>query len=555
MKQLEDSYDTVVIGAGMGGLVSAALLAKAGMSVCVVDMGSRPGGYLMGFERKGFVFDTSTHWLNECNPGGSVRNALDLIGPGAPDMPRLERIRRYKSPSFDYTLTNEPDAMRDELVRDFPKDELGIRRFFAEGKRLGEIMQMLSRRQRTHLTMGPFEKAWFALQSIRGLALARHARSGMDAALARYFSPDGPGKIYSSEQNILSCLIPIGWAYTGDYQRPPDGGAKKLPLWLSSVLRQWGAPLHLNCRVEKIHVEDGRAVGVTIARIRSGKTYDVKCKYVVAACDVASLYEHALPPGSVDFSWKKRFDDADLYTSTFAISMGLDVPVTELGLGEEVVYVTADGVDRKDHNETDPHKAGISVVAGSARDASLAPPGKGTLSLQVMADMNWGDCWKTGPGFERGRAYEAFKKEYADVLLDRIERVLVPDLRKHITLLDIATPITHWRYTNNYQGSIMGAKATARNFRNGVSGYYTPIKNMIVGGQWAENGGGVPIAVRAGFNSALLILKRERPAAFRLFSRVIDGKLAPSDCVAEELRTLTEIRPRRPQGSAVATAS
>jgi prolycopene isomerase len=538
LKQLDDSYDAVVIGAGMGGLVSAALLAKAGMSVCVFDMGSRPGGYLMGFERKGFVFDTSTHWLNECSSGGSVRNALDMIAPGAPEMPALRRIRRYKSPSFDYTLTNAPDELKEELIRDFPDDEGGIHRFFAEAKRLGDIWKMLSRRQRTHLTMGLLEKAVFGLKSIRALAFARYAGMDMSTALARFFSANGAGQIYASEQNVLSALMPIGWAYDGDYQRPPNGGAKKIPQWLSSVLRRWGVPLHLNCRVEKIHVESGRAVGVTVARIRNRKRHDVKCKYVVAACDVVSLYETALPPGSIDPGWKKRLDDSDLYASTFAISMGLDVPVEELGLGEEVVYVTADGIAREEHNHTDPYKAGISVVAGSARDASLAPAGKGTLSLQVMADMSWGDYWKTGPGYERGSAYEAFKREYADVLMDRIEAVLVPDLRRHIAFLDIATPITHWRYTNNYQGSIMGARATAKNFKNGVAGYITPIENLLVGGQWAENGGGVPVAVRAGINSALLILRREKPNAFRMFSRVVDGELPASECAGEDLRSL-----------------
>ena len=81
------SCDVTVIGAGVGGLVAAALLARAGLEVCVLEAESRPGGYLAGFKRQGFVFDTAVHWLNQCGPGGMVRRLLDSIGHDAPETP------------------------------------------------------------------------------------------------------------------------------------------------------------------------------------------------------------------------------------------------------------------------------------------------------------------------------------------------------------------------------------------------------------------------------------------------------------------------------------
>ena len=65
---LPSECDVLVIGSGMGGLSSAALLAKSGLRVCVVEAELRPGGYLAGFRRRDFRFDTAIHWLNQCGP-------------------------------------------------------------------------------------------------------------------------------------------------------------------------------------------------------------------------------------------------------------------------------------------------------------------------------------------------------------------------------------------------------------------------------------------------------------------------------------------------------
>ena len=538
-RALTEACDVVVIGAGIGGLTNGALLAKAGMDVCVVDMADRPGGYLMGFERDGFVFNTSTQWLNECSPGGMVRDVLDMLGPGAPEMPRLNTLRRYKGDSFDYVLTSNPDALRDELAEEFPQEKAGIYAFFALARRVGLTLKHLSKHQRSHLTMGWLEKPLRGLKTvIPALTMARYSRLETEEALSRYFSTDRVRQIFRTGETILSSLVPIGWAYMSDCQRPPDGGGKMLPLWLCDVLDRWDTPVHLRSRVSEIILEGEKVAGVRVVRKGAEREpQEIGCKYVVAACDLVSLFQKALPGNALGQAKIEKLQNADLYDSMFAINLGLDIDPAEWGLGEEIVFFSEKGLRRGQQNHSDPHEVAITILAPSVRDPSLAPAGKGTLSIQSMASIRCGDYWKTEAGMKRGTEYREFKEQFAEVLMDRVQRRLIPDLRDHIELCDIATPITHWRYTANLHGSIMGARPTMQNFRNGVASYFTPVKNLLVGGQWAECGGGVPLAVRAGVNSALLILKETRPEAFRLFSEVIDKKRNPEDCVSESLRT------------------
>jgi phytoene dehydrogenase-like protein len=71
-----DQYDVIVIGAGTGGLTAAALLARRGRSVLVVDSHYVPGGNASVFHRPHDTFDVGLHYVGDCGPGGSVQRIL-----------------------------------------------------------------------------------------------------------------------------------------------------------------------------------------------------------------------------------------------------------------------------------------------------------------------------------------------------------------------------------------------------------------------------------------------------------------------------------------------
>ncbi|MCB9876567.1 MAG: NAD(P)/FAD-dependent oxidoreductase [Planctomycetes bacterium] len=539
--------DVVVVGGGLGGLTSAAVLAKSGLSVCVLEAAARPGGYLSGYDRHGFVFDTAIHWLNECGPNGMVRRMFDFLGPGAPATPPLKAIRRYKGESFDYLLTNEPDRLRDQFARDFPEDEDGIHRLFALAKRMGARMAHMSNAFRSPATMNPLEKMRYGLpMAAIGIAMLRH-NGATERKLSKYIRSAKLRAVFCSEERFLSVLVPIGWAYHGNYQQPPAGGSQEFPMWLCRLLDGWGSTVSLKSRVSEILVEHGRAVGVRVTRGKASapETREIRARYVIAACDLATVYRDMLPQGAVPQKMIERLETADLYESSFTVSLGLDCPSEQLGFGEELVYLSKDGIARQDHQSHDPHLVGLSILAPSLRDPTMAPPGKGTVTVHAPARMADGDHWKTGPGQRRGPEYKAYKQQWADVVIDRVAKAIAPDLRQHIELCEVATPFTHRRYTGNRDGSIMAAKATGKNIRGGVARYQTPVQNLLLGGHWAEYGGGVPVAVRAGANSALFVLKKERPRVFQALKHLLDGTVKAADVKAPELReaVLTPVAP------------
>lgn len=513
--------DVIVIGAGLGGLTAGALLAKAGLAVAVFEAQPRPGGYLGGFQRNGFVFDSSIQWLNQCAPGGSTHRIFSHLGDDFPRCRPLARVCRYTGDAFDYLLTSDPTILRNRLIADFPDEERGLRRFFRDAERAGEHAKRLSGRIRTSVTMSAFELLAHAGKMLReSVPLMRHVRVSVEQGLARYFRNPALRNIFCHVESFMSVMMPIGWAYAGDFQAPPQGGGQALVTWLCRQLEAGGGKLFTGRRVAAVRLQDGqRVAGVTL---ESGET--VAAPQVVAACDVETLYEKLLPAGSLPARMLKAQRKADIYYSSFCVYLGLDCSPAALGLDEEVMHLTRDEVPRAEQSGGDPRKTALTIVAPSVRDPTLAPPGKGTLTIHCPAYMHNHGTWQAGAGRERGAAYDAFKKQFADILIDRVEQRLAPGLRQHIEVLESATPLTYWRYTGNKDGSVMGTRPTGNNIRARVGRYRLPIKGLFLGGQWAEYGGGVPLAAKAGANAALLILKGRKKDGYEKLKRVLDDR-------------------------------
>ncbi len=538
---ISDNYDVVVIGAGIGGLTAAAMLSKVGLDVCVVEMGSRPGGCLAGFTRNGFRFETAIHWLNQCGPNGFVRRMFDLIAPGSPETDINTRIRRFRGDTYDYLLTNNPDKMKDKLISINYKDEKSILNFFNASKATAKSFSRLACFHRSQETMSIRDKLKLLIMANRAaLPLIRYLPYSAEKGLNSLFKSACLNKIFSTEERLLSCLVPFGWAYDNDYQLPPRGGCGTFAEWLCKILKIWKAPVIYNSRVTEIILEHGKASGVKL--LHNEKQYDIRSKYVIAACDVKALYTKMLPEGTVNKKLIKKQHDADLFNSCITVSLGLDCPSSDFGLNEEQILLKRDDIIQNKQPSEEPDKVEISIIASSSRDSSLAPEGKGIISIYTPCSINYGNYWRAEQGsngdFIRGGSYNSFKKQYADILIKRIEDKLIPGLSKNIEIMDVATPITYLRYTGNHNGTIMGFRPNSKNIRSRIAHYHTPVKNLFVGGQWAELGGGIPNAVKAGVNSALLIVKQEVPEAFKILCTVVDGKVSPLEVSSKFFRSI-----------------
>lgn len=538
----KEHYDVIIIGGGISGLTSHALFTKAGLTSCVIEMDSRPGGYLAGFKRHDFRFDSAIHWLNNCGPNGLVTKVFKIIGDDYPKCKEQKRIRRFISDDFDYLVTNNPNELKEQWIKEFPHEKKGIIRFFKDAKKIAKSFDKYATLSRTMNTMNWFNSAIHGIKMLRfAMPFIPHVRfvgeEKLKKGLNRYFKDEKLHRVFCSEPDLLSCLIPISWAYSNDFQLPPKGGSQSFPEWLMHASNEMNGDVFFKSKVTNILLKDNIATGVQFQC--KDKTFKIGSKYVVAACDAQALFEKMLPEHVVPAKKKETLKNAPLYASAITVALGIDCPSEDLGLNEEIIFLADPDVNRDELGKGDPYKSGIHILASTVRDKSLSLPENGTITLFIPAwidNNNYWECEIDADGnYIRGEKYKALKQKYADILIDRVQDKLVPNLREHILFCDVATPITHFRYTGNKDGTMMAQKPGKENYQSKVAEYKTPISNLFLSGHWADLGGGIPIAVKSSINTTLMVLQKENKAVFKLLADYMDGKINKEDLSASTL--------------------
>ncbi len=535
------SFDIAIIGAGISGLTSAAILSKAGLRVCVLESNSQPGGYLAKFEKDGFVFDTAIHWLNNCDSKGFVTKIFQLIGGDHPQAKQQKRIKRFIGKNFDYLLTNNPDDLKNDIINDYPEDKKSIERFFSAAKNIHFHLDNFNKLMRSGDTMTFTEKLQYHLNRVKfAIPFIKYVgftgNKGKTRGINLFFKASILHELFENESDLLSCLIPIGWAYNNDFQKPPEGGSYSYPEWLTHVVGYYGNKIIYNARAEKILTDKDRCKSIIYEHKK--QKHEIFCEQIIAACDMGSIYEKLLPSNSRTFKMLQKLENADVYGSAFIVYILLDCPAEDLGFNEEIISFIIDGFEGLDLDKPGFNNGEIAVFSQSTRDKTMAPSGHGSLTVMIPANFSSNDRWQTDVDEKgniiRGEKYKALKTKYAEALISRVEKKLNIDVRRHIVKYEAATPITLWRYTHNRYGSMMGIKPGKKNILSGIAHYKTPVKGVYMSGHWSELGGGVPIAVKAALNGVLLVLKERDHEAFKLITDYLKNKKSLEEVKASD---------------------
>ena len=160
-------FDVIIIGAGISGLTAAALLSKSGLKVCVLERHYLIGGYLQGFERKGFIFDTAIHWLNQCGENGTVTKVFEYLGTDFPRPITMKTIHKHITSDYEFVLTNNPEILKNQLIKDFPLEEKGIKNFFKAAQKVAAVSNNFPKFFISNEAMGGMGKWTFSLKQLR----------------------------------------------------------------------------------------------------------------------------------------------------------------------------------------------------------------------------------------------------------------------------------------------------------------------------------------------------------------------------------------------------
>jgi len=480
------AFPIVVIGAGLGGLVSAAYLSKYGFNVTLMEQHSIPGGYATSFDRGDFTFDVSLH----ATVAEHAMPQMILTDLGIWDQLKVAytpELRRIITPNFDLTLpAKNPEEVKKEVSRVFPHETQGIYNFYTEMEQV--ISELWGGKRFKTSMMGKLEK--LTLEQWMSLHVNDPDVKYCMAIFSGYYG------LLPSKINALFYAIATGeyLVHGGQYYKTRS---QDLSNTLAACIEKNNGTIRYNTGVEHILFDQNNSIEAVMDS--TGKKYPAKA--VIANCSVLALFNKMVPKKLVPPNFTRQIQKRNTSLSSFVVWLGLNKRIDaikdyEIDLAQNTNMNEAGLFSKNDLADSG---IGITLYDNLFKDYSV--PGKSTISIMCLSDFA---PWKK---FEKDYfnnqkdAYDKEKERIAQVFIQRVEQRLIPSLSDYIEVMEIGTPLTNMFYTSNPQGAIYG-------FDRGMPHLEakTPIKGLYLASAWSHGGGYTPVMM-AGRETARFVLK------------------------------------------------
>jgi all-trans-retinol 13,14-reductase len=511
---LEDQWDAIVIGSGIGGLATAALLSRhAGKKVLVLERHYTAGGYTHSFNRPGYTWDVGVHYIGEVqDPRSPVRAVFDHLTDGQlqwqamPDVyDRAVFGGSGAARTFDFPTGLE--ALRAALKQSFP----------AEGHAIDNYLAAIQSAQKS-------SGLYFAEKAIPR-PIARLAGRFLRAPFLKWASQTTLDVLHRWTHN--PDLIGVLTAQWGDYGLPPSqssfgihaliashyfngasypvGGAARIAETIAPLIERNGGKIVVSAEVKEIVVRNGKATGVKMADGR-----EFRSGIVVSDAGARNTFERLVRDPQPNI----REDLSRIPGSIAHLSLyvGVKQSAAELGLSGTNLWIcpTSDhdaNMARFIRDPSSPFPA-LFISFPSAKDPVFESkhPGRATLEAVAFAPYALfapfeGTSWK-----RRGPAYDALKNNLAERLRQELESA-VPAIAGKIDHAELSTPLTTRHFMNYQQGEAYGLAATPERFRARSLTPRTSVPNLYLTGQDVASLG-VTGAMMGGVIAASAVLGR-----------------------------------------------
>jgi prolycopene isomerase len=436
-------WDAIVIGSGIGGLVTATQLAAKGAKVLVLERYLIPGGSAGFFERSGYHFDVGASMIFGFGEQGTTNlltRALQAVNVQLETIPDPVQIHYHLPNDLDLKVHRDYENFLQELIQHFPHEQVGIRRFYDECWQVFNClnaMELLSLEEPRYLLRVFFQHPFACLGLVKYLPqnvgdIARRYIS--DPALLKFI--DMECYCWSVVPADLTPMINAGMVFSDRHYggiNYPKGGVSQIAQKLAEGLEAHDGKLLYKARVTKILLENGRAVGVQLA---SGEVH--RGKRIVSNATRWDTFEKLIPADQMpaaERKWQQRYRKSPSF-----LSLHLGVKSEALPAGTECHHILLDDWDRLEEAEST-----IFVSIPTLLDPDLAPAGHHIIHTFTPSSI---EDWQ---GLSQ-QDYEQKKQAAADRLIARLEKIF-PNLSQFLDYQEIGTPRTHRRFLGRDDGT------------------------------------------------------------------------------------------------------
>lgn len=471
----KNEYDVIIIGSGIGGLACGALLSKRGYKVLVLEQHYQVGGYCSSFKRGNFIFNAGVIDVSGLWEKGPITYLLKETN--------LKKEDFFVKNTTKYILKGKeiliPDNLNDTikmLSELFPKEKENIQRFFEDVKKAYEECyqeaEIYGIPLPDYLTVKVFGEKKILNFPKEHSYFYDWLDKTFQEKLDKFFTNEdlksflGGLSAYTGtkteETSALRALtVWMGYFIYGGYFTKK--GAQNFTDTLSNFIKIHGGNVLTNYKVDKITVKNNIVEGVKV------RDEIFKAPIVVSNVNAKITFLELVKEKNLDKKFIDYIKGLKMSISCFVVYLGVDLDLSN--------YSTL--IKNMDEN--------IEIAIISNSDRSLAPKGKS--SLLILGEANYCDFPERGT-----EEYLKKKNEFVEKLIKKAEKI-IPDLSKHIEVLDTATPKTFEKYTSAPEGALYSFDQSIKIKR---PCFKTPIKGLYLVGASTFPGGGIEGTVISG---------------------------------------------------------
>jgi prolycopene isomerase len=489
--------DAIVIGSGMGGLTAAALLAKRGLRVLLLEKEKQVGGYVVSFKRGNFIFDATGAFVGGCHEGGEFYQILREIG--AHEKVQFVPIHHIQNiyPGFKVHLREGGfQSYMGTLLKLFPEEERGLKTYLSLVQRIGEEVSSYSELTLPKKILFPFY-FWNLIRYQRSThhAILDKLLRGQEIRLALHTLPatEPPSRLsFLFVATLISKALMEGVYY-------PKGGMGKISEGVAESFLRSGGEIQIQKEVDQILIKNGRVEGV---QTKEGDLF--QAPLVLSNVNPNRLAK--MLPSEFQNALAKKMSHLEYSLSCFILYVATDLDLRKMDFPYFTYLRSLSDLEEEDRmlrRGEVPKNPTLIVSIPTLLDASLAPPGQHILKILVTVPYHYQERW----GGDQSEKYDQIKEAFSQRILQLLESKLIPDLRKHILFYEAATPLTLERYTGNECGAMYGLASTPHQFGSLRPSHQTPISGLFQVGHYTRPSHGIVGASLSGLFAARTILR------------------------------------------------